>query len=53
MAAKRKIRIVYVTSSPYKKEENAVFADNCALGDGTLVRNLSSLTFAQFRYRKS
>src|SRR5213078_3121047 len=37
MATKGKIRIVYVTSSPYKKEENAIFANNCALDNGTPI----------------
>jgi len=32
-----KIRLVYVTSSSYKAEENKLLADRCTLGDGTRV----------------
>ena len=40
MATKQKIRIVYVTSSKYKKEENAVFVEHCMLNSDTPVREL-------------
>ena len=36
----QKIRIVYVTSSNFKKEENAVFVQEASLGDGRAVRDL-------------
>jgi XTP/dITP diphosphohydrolase len=34
-----KIRVVYVTSNPYKTEENAALVQSCVLSDGTLVGN--------------
>jgi inosine/xanthosine triphosphate pyrophosphatase family protein len=34
-----KIRIVYVTSSEFKRQENDVFVSTCALDDGTPVRD--------------
>jgi inosine/xanthosine triphosphate pyrophosphatase family protein len=37
MAAKRKISVVYVTSSKFKKEENEAFVRECALSDGRRV----------------
>jgi inosine/xanthosine triphosphate pyrophosphatase family protein len=37
---RRKSRIVYVTSSDYKREENAVLVSKCCLADGTPVREL-------------
>jgi inosine/xanthosine triphosphate pyrophosphatase family protein len=40
MPSRSHIRIVYVTSSAFKKEENAVFATQCAMDDGTPVRDL-------------
>jgi len=40
MATKSKIRVVYVTGSSFKKEENAVFLDQCSLDDGTPVREV-------------
>lgn len=40
MSTRSKIRIVYVTSSTFKKEENSVFATECAMDDGTPVRDL-------------
>ena len=40
MAAKQKIRIVYVTSSLYKKQENAIFVEHCMLNSNTPVREL-------------
>jgi XTP/dITP diphosphohydrolase len=36
--ADRKIHIVYVTSSNFKKNENEIFVENCKLHDGSLVR---------------
>ena len=40
MTTKRKIRVVYVTSSRYKKDENAVFVEHCMLNSKTPVREL-------------
>ena len=40
MPSSSNIRIVYVTSSTFKKEENAVFATQCTMDDGTPVRDL-------------
>lgn len=37
MAGREKIRIVYVTKSPYKKEENNLFKQFCFLNDGRIV----------------
>jgi inosine/xanthosine triphosphate pyrophosphatase family protein len=37
--ADRKIHIVYVTSSPFKKKENEIFVEHCRLSDGTLIRD--------------
>jgi inosine/xanthosine triphosphate pyrophosphatase family protein len=37
--ADRKIHIVYVTSSEFKRKENEVFAEECLLGDGTPVHD--------------
>lgn len=34
---KKKIRVVYVTSSSYKQEENGVFVQECSLPDGRRV----------------
>ncbi len=34
------MRVVYVTSSAYKREENAVFVEHCKLDDGTPIRDL-------------
>lgn len=38
MTTNRKIRVVYVTSSQYKKEENAEFVKHCMLDNRTPVR---------------
>src|SRR5260370_24826701 len=40
MASRSSIRIVDVTSSPFKKEENEIFVAQCALDDGTPVRDV-------------
>ena len=40
MAIKNKIKVVYVTSSEFKTEENRVFLDQCTLSDGTPVSDL-------------
>lgn len=37
MAQARKTRVVYVTSSDFKHEENAVFVEHCHLDDGRRV----------------
>jgi XTP/dITP diphosphohydrolase len=41
----RKTRIVYVTSSEYKREESAVFSQHCALSDRTPVHDLFEFEF--------
>jgi inosine/xanthosine triphosphate pyrophosphatase family protein len=33
-------QIVYVTSSPFKREENSIFAEKCKFSDGKAVREL-------------
>ena len=33
-------QIVYVTSSPFKQEENSIFFDRCKLSDGTPIKDL-------------
>jgi inosine/xanthosine triphosphate pyrophosphatase family protein len=40
MATQRRIRVVYVTSSKFKKEENEVFARECTLASGARVEDL-------------
>jgi len=40
MASTQKIRIVFVTKSPYKKEENEIFAAHCLMADGTPIHEL-------------
>ena len=40
MVTKQKIRVVYVTSSEYKREENALFVEHCKLGDGKRVQDV-------------
>ena len=45
--AMRKVRVVYVTSSKYKVEENKVFTAKCHLKDGTLVGK-----YFQFEFRE-
>lgn len=40
MPKKQKIRIVYVTNSSFKREENAIFEKHCTLEDGKLVREV-------------
>ena len=40
MTTEQKIRVVYVTSSPYKKEEIEVFVEHCMLNSDTPVREL-------------
>jgi len=35
-----KIKVAYVTSSDFKKQENEVFIDNCLLDDGTPVKDI-------------
>src|ERR1035441_10052940 len=37
MATKNRIRIVYVTSSKFKKEENETFLRECSLGNGARI----------------
>ncbi len=37
MAQAKKTRVVYVTSSAFKQEENAVFVEHCRLDDGRVV----------------
>lgn len=37
MSGKAKIKVVYVTNSRFKREENAVFAEECALSDGRRI----------------
>ncbi|MDC0675822.1 non-canonical purine NTP pyrophosphatase [Nannocystis radixulma] len=39
------IRIVYVTQSTFKKKENACFVENCALSDGTRVKDVFQFEF--------
>lgn len=41
-----KHEITFVTSSPFKREENAAFLESCAMEDGTLVRDLFSFNIA-------
>lgn len=36
----RKTTVIYVTSSPFKIEENRIFHDRCTLDDGTPVKDL-------------
>jgi len=36
----QKTKVIYVTSSKFKKEENKVFVANCKLSNGKLVRDL-------------
>lgn len=40
MGNQKKIKIVYVTSSQFKIEENKVFVANCRLANGTRVKDL-------------
>lgn len=40
MANTTKIRIVYVTSSSFKREENEIFVERCALEDGSPVGDI-------------
>ena len=40
MATNQKIKVVYVTGSSYKKEENEVFTKECKLSDGRLVQDV-------------
>jgi XTP/dITP diphosphohydrolase len=42
-----KSSIVYVTSSPYKKQENDTFVDKCKLDDGTLVKDVVEFEFRE------
>ena len=37
MAKKNRIRVVYVTSSPFKKEESETFLRECSLANGTRI----------------
>ncbi len=53
MKAGRKIRISYVTRNEFKIEENKLFKEWVRLSDGTVVDQLSSLTFVSFRLKKS
>jgi inosine/xanthosine triphosphate pyrophosphatase family protein len=38
--SRKKIKVVYVTSSRFKKDENSVFVANCKLPDGTPVSDV-------------
>lgn len=40
MSAKQKMKIVYVTSSPFKEEENKAFVANCKLANNAPVKDL-------------
>jgi hypothetical protein len=40
MATPRKIRIVYVTSNKFKREENEAFIRECTLANGARVEDL-------------
>src|ERR1017187_4151893 len=40
MATKNRIRIVYVTSSKFKKEENETFLRECSLASGTRINDV-------------
>ena len=44
-----KLRINYVTSSPYKMEENKVFVANATLLDGAAVKDLFEFEFRQLQ----
>lgn len=48
----RKIRIVYVTSSDYKRAENAAFSAVQRLTDGTLVRDMFDFDFRTVRVQE-
>jgi non-canonical purine NTP pyrophosphatase (RdgB/HAM1 family) len=47
MALGAKVKIVYVTSSDYKVEENKVFVKCCKLADGTPIHDLFEFEFRQ------
>jgi len=46
-------RIIYVTSSDYKREENRVFAENTLLADGTRVNDLFEFDLRKLSIRET
>lgn len=40
MPANKKVKVVYVTSSKYKEEENKIFTKECKFTDGTMIGEL-------------
>lgn len=45
----KKIKIVFVTSSEFKKEENGVFREHCRLTDGMFVRDVFDFEIRSFQ----
>ena len=45
MGTQSKTKVVYVTSSSFKKEENKAFTESCTLNDGTAVSDLFEFEF--------